>query len=324
MFNLSFLNTSTNQIVSDLKTKGYFVFEQALTEQYVEELLNEVNFDQILVNTNDVGVVIADDQKFLTHCLASSKKAFDLITAQKFLDICKGYFNDTYKLTNHRIYLTSKIGNMPWHTDNNLQSGKQLSAKHSMPGLLFLFYLSDVNKNAFQYVKDSHLWSPNFDNEIYLTDNFIENKYKKDILTFAMKKGTLILCDIHGVHRAEPFKDKNYTRFTLLFQVDQVGSEYIGHGEKNLVNTEYLDYLNPEIMDYLGFGFKRSYPAFPSTSVATMPPEEILRLQKQLLPQMLSSFGKNILKKFLSGQMIVKAKQIVWRLKSQKAIKKDN
>jgi len=319
MFNIDFSNFDTSQIVDDLKTKGYFVFEQALTEQYVDDLLREIDFNQILVNTNDVGVVIAQDIKFLTHCLASSKKAYDIITSSKVLEICKGYFNDSYKITNHRIYQTSKNSHMPWHTDNNLQNGKQLSAKHNMRGLLFLFYLSDVTKNAFQYVADSHKWSHKYQNQVYLSDSYVDSKFKKDILTFPMPKGSIILCDIHGIHRAEPFQDHNHDRTSLLFQVDQVGSKYVGHGEKNLVNTEYMDNLTPELMDYLGFGFKRTYPAFPSTSVATMTPRDILELQKRLLPQTIEVLSKSIVKKIIPAESLINVKRLLWDIKSKSA-----
>lgn len=270
-----------------------------------------------MVNNNDVGAVISQNIKFFTHCLASSKKAYDIITSRKVLDICKEYFNDTYKITNHRIYQTYKSAHMPWHTDNNLQIGKQLVAKHNMPGLLFLFYLSDVTQNAFQYIKDSHKWSHKYSHEIYLSDNFIEKNYNNDILSFPMKKGAIIICDIHGIHRAEPFRDDNYSRTTLLFQVDQVGSKYIGHGEKNLVNTEYLDNLTPEVMDYLGFGFPRKYPAFPSSSVATMTPQDILALQKQLLPQTIEALGKTLVKSLLPAEAFINLKRILWYLKSK-------
>jgi ectoine hydroxylase-related dioxygenase (phytanoyl-CoA dioxygenase family) len=317
VFKLDFLNTSTSQIVNDLKSKGYFVFEEALEQQYIARLLQEVDFNDILVNNNDVGVVVAQNIKFLTHCLASSKKTYDIITSRKILDICKEYFDDNYKLTNHRVYQVNQKAHMPWHTDNNLQSGKQLVAKHNMPGLLFLFYLSDVTTNAFQYLKDSHKWSSKYDHEIYLSDDFIEKNYKKDILSFPMKKGSLIICDIHGIHRAEPFQDDNYNRTTLLFQVDQVGSEYVGHGEKNLVNTEYFDNLTPEVMDYLGFGFKRTYPAFPNSSVATLKPQDILALQKKLLPQTIEAFFKYIVNYLLPAQVIINAKRILWYLKSK-------
>ncbi len=318
MFKLDFLNTNTSQIVNDLKNKGYFVFEEALEQQYIDRLLKEVDFNYILVNNNDVGVVVAQNIKFLTHCLASSKKTYDIITSRKVLDICKEYFDDNYKLTNHRVYQVNQKAHMPWHTDNNLQSGKQLVAKHNMPGLLFLFYLSDVTTNAFQYLKDSHNWSSKYDHEIYLSDDFIETNYKKDILSFPMKKGSLIICDIHGIHRAEPFQDDNYNRTTLLFQVDQVGSEYVGHGEKNLVNTEYLENLTPEVMDYLGFGFPRTYPAFPNSSVATLKPQDILALQKRLLPQTIEAFFKYIVNSLLPAQVIINAKRILWDIKQNK------
>lgn len=321
MFDLAFTNSNTTEIVNDLKTKGYFVFEQALTEQYVDELLQEVDFERILVNTNDVGVVIASDIKFLTHCLASSKKAYDVITSTKVLDICKEYFTDSYKLTNHRVYKTTKKSHMPWHTDNNLQSGKQLSAKHNMPGLLFLIYLSDVTTNAFQLIKNSQAWSRNYQHEIYLSDSFIENNYSQDILTLPMKKGSVVVCDIHAVHRAQPFQENDYTRYTLLFQVDQVGNEYVGHGEKNLVNTEYLDNLTPELMDYLGFGFKRDYPAFPNSSIATMKLPEVWKVQKQLLSQTFQALSKKLAINLLPGGVIVNAKRMIWNLKSMRSKK---
>jgi len=320
MFNLDFVNVNIIKIVDELKVNGYFVFEQALTQQYVEKILQEIDFNQVLVNTNDVGVVIAQNQKFLTHCLASSKKVYDIITSEKVLNICEQYFGDNYKLTNHRVYQTCKVAHMPWHTDNNLQIGEQLVGKHNMPGLLFLFYLSDVTKNAFQYVKNSHEWSYQHSNEIYLADSFIEKEYGKDVLTFPMMQGGLIICSIHGVHRAEPFHDESYTRTTLLFQVDQVGNENLGHGEVNIINTEYMDNLNQKLMDYLGFAFKRSYPAFPNTSAATMNPQDILKLQKELVLQLLKSVLMSLAKALLPGSIIVNLKRILWHLKRSEDI----
>lgn len=317
MFNPNFKKISPDEIVNELKTKGCFVFEGALTEQYVDELLQEVDFEQVLVNTNDVGVVIAKTQKFLTHCLAISKKAYDIITSQKVLDICSDYLNDSYKITNHRIYQTAKTSHMPWHTDNNRQVGKQLDSKHDMPGLLFLIYLSDVTHNPFQIVKYSHNWSHKYSHEIYFSDSFIEENHQKDVMEFPMKKGTIFICNIHTVHRAKPFIDKNYTRKTLLFQVDRVGTENVGHGEKNIINTEFIDNPSQELMDYLGFGFKRDYPAFPSTSIATMTPKDMLVLQKQLFSQTIQSVARNFVTSVLPGELIVNLKRMIWHLKSK-------
>ncbi|MGL5080766.1 MAG: phytanoyl-CoA dioxygenase family protein [Microcoleaceae cyanobacterium] len=316
MYTEAFQTINTAQIVDSVKQQGYFVFEGAITDQYIQEMFQEVDFDSILLNTNDVGVVLTPNQKFLTHCLGQSKKAFDLITSDRVLDICNHYFEDRYQLINHRIYQTHKASHMPWHTDNNRQVGRQLDSKHNLPGLLFLLYLSDVTKNPFQCIKNSHLWSQKYSHEIYLSDQFIEDNYQSEVLTFQMKKGSLMICNIHCVHRAEPFQDKNYSRSTLLFQVDQVGSDNLGHGEKHLIDTGYLDHPTPEVLRYLGFGYRTQYPAFPNTSAATMSVLDILRLQRQLFPLMLQAISKNLMLTLLPGSVIITLKRIQWQLKS--------
>jgi hypothetical protein len=315
-----FNSLDSTKIVSTLKDKGYFVFENVLKEPFIDQLLGKIDFNKVLINTNDAGVVTANNIKYLTHCLTHSPEVYDIITHPKVLDICDKYFDNKYKLTNHRVYQTKGHQHMPWHTDNNSQNGTQFSGKHSMRGLLFLFYLSDVTKNAFQFIQNSHKYSDNYDNERYLDNRFIERKFSNDIVTFKMKKGSLILCDTHGVHRAEPYNDKNYSRTTLLFQVDEVGEDNEGHGEKNLINTEYLKNLTPQVMDYLGFGFNRSFPAFPNTSIATLPLADILEVQKQVIAQAFSAITKNLVKRILPGEALVKAKRIKWLLKSKKSI----
>lgn len=317
MYPLQFNHVSVSEIIASVEREGYYFLEDALTEQYVDQLLKEVNFDNILVNYNDVGVVISGTQRFLTHCLAKSKSAYDLITSQKVLDICDAYFTERYQLTNHRFCQTRKTFHMPWHTDNNLQTGSQLSGKHQMPGLLFLFYLSDQNSSPFQYIEDSHTWSQQYNHEVYLSDRWVDIHYKEEVLNFKMPKGSLIVCNIHGVHRAAPFYDSDHIRNILIFQVDQVGEGYVGHGEQNLVNTEYIDNPSAALFDYLGFGVRRDYPAFPSSSAATMTLPDLMNLQKQILPLMVRAITKDLIRTLLPGEVIVNLKRAVWTLKSQ-------
>jgi len=306
-----------SEVISVIQAQGYYYYEKALTEQCVDRLLREIDFDHILVNNNDVGVVASGTQKFLTHCLAKSKQAYDLITCRQVLDICNAYFTDKYQLTNHRFCQTRRSFHMPWHTDNNLQRNSQLSGKHSMPGLLFLFYLSDQNLSPFQYIKGSHLWSHQYDNEIYLSDRWVETHHQEDVVTFKMSKGSLIICDTHGIHRAVPFHDRHHFRNILLFQVDQVGKSYVGHGEQNLINTEFIDNFSTELFDYLGFGIKRNYPAFPSSSAATMTIQDLLIVQQQLLPLTLKAIAKSLVKTILPGEMLVNFKRTIWAFKSR-------
>lgn len=323
-FNPDFLNVSNKEIVEAIRTHGFYSFEGALDTEYVDQMLKEVDFSNILLNKNDVGVVSTQNNKYLTHCLASSQKAYDIITSSRILDICNEYFTDNFKLINHRIYQTSKKQHLPWHTDNNRLEGSRMSEKHDMPGLFFMFYLSEVPKNPFQLVRGSHLWSHKYSEESFFTDSFIEKNHSEDVVTFRMKKGSFILCDIHGIHRAEPFNDSNYNRTTLLFQVDQVGEGNAGHGEKNIVNTEYLKNLTPELCDYLGFGFKRDYPAFPDTSITTMTTHDILKLQKQLFTKSLGAIAQNIVRNVMPPKMMTSLKRLRFRQTNRKRIASTN
>lgn len=317
MYTNQFDDISTTEIIASIHGKGYYAFNEALTNQYVDQLLKEVDFDEILVNHNDVGVVISGTQRFLTHCLAKSKSTYDLITSQRVLDICDSYFTERYQLTNHRFCQTRKTFHMPWHTDNNLQTGRQLSGKHQMPGLLFLFYLSEINQSPFQYIEDSHNWSQQYSHEIYLTDRWVEAHHKEKVLNFRMPKGSLVICNIHGIHRAAPFCDPHHIRNILLFQVDQVGNGHIGHGEQNLIDTAFIDNPSIALFNYLGFGVRRDYPAFPNSSVATMTAKDLLNLQRQLLPLTLKALAKDLVKTLLPGEAIVNLKRAAWTLRSK-------
>lgn len=312
MFNLNFTELNPISIADQIKKNGYFIIENALTTEYIDQLLKEIDFERTLVNSNDVGVVLSGNQKFLTYCLAKSKKVYDIVTYDKVLDICQEYFPDKYKLVNNRICYTAINMHMPWHTDNNIQSDDKLIGKHDFLGLQFIFYLTSVKESPFQYIKDSHIWSSEYD-EIYLGDDFVNSNYKESIITFEMNKGGLIICNTHGFHRAKPFQNLNHSRTILSFQVDEVNSKNVGHGERNLINPEYVDKPTKKILDYLGFGARADYPSFPVTSLANMHLEDIFRLQRQLFPLTLRALLKTVAKAILPDKFIIDLKRIAWR-----------
>ncbi|MDE5107683.1 MAG: phytanoyl-CoA dioxygenase, partial [Trichodesmium sp. St17_bin3_1_1] len=88
MFNLNFTELNPISIADQIKKNGYFIIENALTTEYIDQLLKEIDFERTLVNSNDVGVVLSGNQKFLTYCLAKSKKVYDIVTYDKVVDIC--------------------------------------------------------------------------------------------------------------------------------------------------------------------------------------------------------------------------------------------
>ena len=48
-----------------------------------------------------------------------------------------------------------------------------------------------------------------------------KNNYKKDIVGFKGKRGTILIYNSWGVHRAKPTSNKEFVRKTLFFQVEK-------------------------------------------------------------------------------------------------------
>ena len=67
-----------------------------------------------------------------------------------------------------------------------------------------------------------------------ITNEFIDKNYSKLIKSFKLPKGSLLIYDATGIHRAKPFKNNKYVRKSLYFQVDA----YDENSEKILLNTK--------------------------------------------------------------------------------------
>jgi hypothetical protein len=314
IFDRQFLEVEASDIVAEVRRTGYWALEGALRPAFVEAMRNEFEFDRYLVNSNSMGVVCASSQRFVSHCLAASKRAYDVITSRRVMEICRAYFEGPFKLTNQRIYQTHTEGHMPWHTDNNCQSGSELTGKHQLEGLLFLIYLSDVHDNAFQVLRNSQEWSKAHTGN-YFSDQFIEEQHGKDVVSFHGIRGTLFVCDIHTIHRAAPFRKRGFERFTLLFQVDAVSAKFPEHGEKLLVNTAFVDRRDPEVLDYLGFGKPALYPTFPCTTAASMSVRDLWAMQRSLIPMAIRAVVRAWAKALIPGGLLVNIKRLKWHLR---------
>ncbi|MCF2519148.1 phytanoyl-CoA dioxygenase family protein [Dyadobacter sp. CY351] len=305
LFSDAFDRLEADSIAHELKYgKGYHVFDKALSPDAVNALINIVSPDELLVNNNNLGYVRAYWMKYLSHTLALSKECYDVITSERIRGICRSFFDRPFKISNQRIYETHTRSHLPWHTDNNLQSGNAYNGKHDLPGIMFLFYLSDVwDTNPFQLIPDSYKWSEQH-TERFFSDKFIEKNYKDEIVTVRAPKGTLIVCNTHLIHRAEPFSRPGFRRLTYLFQIDEMSSLHEGHGEKILLNPAFVSETSPEILTYLGFGTKTNYPAFPETSVSTMLPHDIFSLQKGILPKAMKGLAFAFARSVIPGSVM--------------------
>ena len=157
-----------------------------------------------------------------------------------------------------------------WLSDNRYYvEKKNLETIQTTPGLIFLCYVADVEDGEFQYIKGSHLWSMGKEHKEHndYSREFIEKNHNKDIVGFKKPKGTIIIYNTLGIHRAKPSKDKNFVRKTLFFQVDRE----IDHSEPILLKTEYVENFDERTKLFLGFGKRAGQKIYPNTSLDTMP-----------------------------------------------------
>ena len=69
IFNKDFLNLDYKVISNEINEKGYFSFDKALTENFVDQILNDVNSAGLSLNNNNVGGVYYThgNQFFFSH-----------------------------------------------------------------------------------------------------------------------------------------------------------------------------------------------------------------------------------------------------------------
>jgi len=199
--------------------------------------------------------------------LAVSKSFFNYCTNRKVLDICSEYMGAAFRLKALRYYENFGGQAMQWHTDNRYYDGsKKDGTTTNTPGLIFLSYISDVDDGEFQYIRGSHKWSLENKYNDYSID-FVEKNYKNDIVGFKKPRGSIVIYNTYGVHRAKPSKNKNFIRKSLFFQVDKE----LEHSEPILVKTEFMSKFDDRLKMYLGFGKKAGMDLYPNTSLETLP-----------------------------------------------------
>jgi len=269
IFNKEFLNLDYKVISKELNEKGFFSFDNALTNNFVNQIKNDVDSAGLSLNNNNVGGVYYThgNQFFFSHLLAVSKSFFNYCTSNKILDFCSHYFKEKYRLKCLRYYENLGGQNMQWHTDNRNYTGKETSGTNiKNEGIIVLAYIADVEDGEFQYLKGSHNWSADNKFNDYKTE-YINRNHSSDIVGFKKPKGSIIIYNTRGVHRAKPTNDKNFIRKSILLRIDAD----VEHSEPILLKTEYVEKIDDRIKEYLGFGKKTGIAMYPDSSLETLP-----------------------------------------------------
>jgi ectoine hydroxylase-related dioxygenase (phytanoyl-CoA dioxygenase family) len=150
---------------------------------------------------------------------------------------------------------------MQWHTDNKTDMEFSIS-----PGLIFIFYVSDVAEGEFQYIEGSHNWSGHTAYNDY-SDQYIEENHADAVRSFKYPKGSLVIYNTYGVHRAHPVKNRSFVRKSVFFQVD--GD--LSNSEPIIINTALHHKREEWVEKLLGFGLRGDYKVFPVTGIKGLP-----------------------------------------------------
>ncbi|BBU31520.1 hypothetical protein BTHE68_52540 [Burkholderia sp. THE68] len=261
LFTREFLSVDISQVVDELNQKGYFAFPSALTAEAIASIERDATETKHALNVNKVSGVFSERQYYLTNLLAVSKTFYDFATSPFVFGVSEGYLGDQFRLKALRYYETYGGHHMQWHTDN--KTDREFA---QIPGIIFIFYVSDVEDGEFQYVEGSHLWSGERAYSDY-TDEFIADNFASSVKSFRMPRGSLVIYNTYGIHRARPVSDKNFVRKSVFFQVD---SE-IEKSEPIIVNTEFVSRLDDQTSMFLGFGRPSNYDVFPDTTLNSLP-----------------------------------------------------
>jgi hypothetical protein len=280
LFSESFLSVPDATIVNAIKMDGVFCAPAALTKNFLSSICEDVARTGQGLNRNWISPVYTRDQLFLCHMFAVSRSFIKFSTHPRFFEMFDQILGDSYRLKVHRYYETYGGHHMHWHTDNRRES-----VFADIPGLIVLAYISDVDDGEFQFVRRSQNWSREKGYNDY-TDQFVEQNCYKDILSFAGPRGTLIIYDTYGIHRAKPVKKGNFVRKSIIFQVDGAPEA----SEPLLINPEYIENLDDRMKRYLGFGQPSGLSLWPQTDLSTMP----LSKQSEIFWYFIRRFGRKI------------------------------
>jgi len=250
-----------NLIKKEVEEKGYFSVESFFNDEFLKQVESDATNSKFSLNQNSLLGFFYETQYYFINLLAQSNVFYNFCTSKFVLNICKNYLGKNFRLKALRYYETMSGHNMKWHTDNKIEKEKK-----NIPGLIFIIYISDVNKGEFQYIEGSHK-SSGIDKYSEYSEQFINEKYSNLIKTFSMPKGSLIIYDSYGIHRAKPFKNSNFVRKSIFFQVDS----NVENSEKIIVNTNFLTDVSDDIRMYLGFGKKSDYFVYPDTNLNRLP-----------------------------------------------------
>ena len=259
--------------LSDIETKGYTVIPNFISKERLNVFMPEVHrrFDRQSYN-GTVGYVEYSQQRYLQWTLTVHEEILRAYLDPNIIRAAEMYAGQDVQLQDYRIYQNYPGLNMAWHVDNKLTMHDGSSKMVGSKGLILIVYLEDVKSGPFQFVEGSHAWAWKENKEVW-DEDLKSNKDLKVVTFNNLPKGTAILYDFRGIHRAEPFFDGG-PRTSLFAQYS--GLEWPA-GEPIFLEAGTLKNLTAKDMQVLRFGKPPAAKTWPIPADAV---QEIGTVQK--------------------------------------------
>lgn len=215
-------DNNKENIVNQLKIKGFYVIENYYNKELCKELISEIeNIQEKYRNTEFLQIDNQNSDHRLFGAENASKLIREFYSDEFLLDIGSRYLGckllNSNTLATKLVYKPNNIGSGGgWHVDSHHFQFKAI------------IYLSDVDEGngPFQIIQNSHR-SGNVLRNIKtmdidtLTTRYKDGQVKKvidenpdNLITLTAKAGTLILVDTSAIHRGKPIE--TCTRYTLF------------------------------------------------------------------------------------------------------------
>lgn len=269
IFTPSFLDTDPGTVHAALAARGYWIHDAALDRGFAASMDRDLGQRALALNVNDVGPVRYHHQTYFTHALAGSRDFFDLVTHPALRALFRARLGGQFRLKCQRYYQSGLHHALSWHTDNKTPLG----VRTDVSGIGMVIYLSDTDAGELQVLAGSNAWSA-ATGRTEFSDAEINAGYASDIVTITRPAGALILFDTRTLHRTRPITRRGFMRRSVFLQVDSD----IAHSEKMIVDTQYVDPEDAELLRYLGMGLHSGYPSMPPSGLDTLTNADLRRL----------------------------------------------
>lgn len=250
-----------------LARDGFWIAEGAVRRHVLDEIEGDLR-RPVPVNVNDVGPVVYHAQTYFTHGLAASRAYFDLVTHPQLRAIARAVLGPHFRLKCQR-YVVNRTGfALSWHTDNKTSVG----VRTEVHGVGVVIYTRDCYEGELQVVRGSHRWTLATGETEF--DASIARDHATDVVTISARAGTIIFFDTMTAHRTRPITLPHHERPSIFLQIDAD----LAHSERIVINTEFADPSDAELMRYLGMGMSSGYPLMPPTDTGTLGDRELVEV----------------------------------------------